>query len=290
MKKSQITLAIACTMAFSIASTSCSNSEKTKVTEETVLIEEEVPESEITDVWVIDEYQINDLPLTSKPLKSKKSVDKITTDASTDQSINSSNEQVEEVVVVEDEVEVEVVETASQPLNEGLVTEEEEMEADMMAIDYDIVQAEAIHQAFLAQEYEPIEEDVTEVIVPIDETQTVTSYNKRGKDVGEIQVVSSIETGEIEQVVFSKGKHTDVYNVELGLTGKEVRKLRREMKHLVKNGQVFLYTESSNVMYLMDDKVDSADQVLSEEITMDDVEEMTVDAIIWKDKKHHKKK
>lgn len=162
-----------------------------------------------------------------------------------------------------------------------LITLDEEME-------YEMLESEDIHEALLA-ECEPITEELTVVAILIEETETVVAYNKNGKNKGEIQVVSSAN-GDIEQIVFTKGKHKDVYDVETGLSGKEVRKLRREMKHMVKKGQVFMYSESSNVMYLMDDSIVSGDEVLAEEITIEDVEQMNVEAIIWKDKKHHKKK
>lgn len=155
-------------------------------------------------------------------------------------------------------------------------------------MEYEMLESEDIHEA-LSAECEPITEELTIVAIPIGETETVVAYNKKGKNKGEIQVVSSAN-GDIEQIVFTKGKHKDVYDVETGLSGKEVRKLRREMKHMVKKGQVFMYSESSNVMYLMDDSIVSGDEVLAEDITIEDVEQMNVEAIIWKDKKHHKKK
>ena len=52
---------------------------------------------------------------------------------------------------------------------------------------------------------------------------------------------------------------------------------------MVKKGQVFLYNEESNIMYLMD-----ARNMVGDEITVADVESMEVSAIVWKDKKHHK--
>ena len=155
-------------------------------------------------------------------------------------------------------------------------------------MEYEMLESEDIHEA-LSAECEPITEELTVAAIPIGETETVVAYNKKGKNKGEIQVVSSAN-GDIEQIVFTKGKHKDVYDVETGLSGKEVRKLRREMKHMIKKGQVFMYTESSNVMYLMDDAIVSGDEVVAEEITIEDVEQMNVEAIIWKDKKHHKKK
>ena len=67
------------------------------------------------------------------------------------------------------------------------------------------------------------------------------------------------------------------------MSGKDVKKLRREMKHMLKHGKVFLYDDQSNVMYLMDAKDYAGD-----EVAVAEVENMEVSAIIWKDKKHHK--
>ena len=49
------------------------------------------------------------------------------------------------------------------------------------------------------------------------------------------------------------------------------------------HGKIFLYDDQSNVMYLMDTEGFEGDK-----ITAADVESMEVQAIIWKDKKHHK--
>ena len=76
-----------------------------------------------------------------------------------------------------------------------------------------------------------------------------------------------------------------MYDVKAGMSGKEVKRLRREIKHMIKKGQVFLYDDQSNIMYLMDAK-----NMAGDEITAVDVESMDVQAVIWKDKKHHKKK
>lgn len=46
---------------------------------------------------------------------------------------------------------------------------------------------------------------------------------------------------------------------------------------------MFLYDDSSNVMYLMDAK-----DAVGDEVVVADVENMDVQAVIWKDKKHHK--
>jgi len=86
------------------------------------------------------------------------------------------------------------------------------------------------------------------------------------------------------QVIFTDKKCAGVkYTAPAGGVVKAVQ-LRKEMKHMVKKGQVFLYDDQSNVMYLM-----HAENGLGEEVTVADVESMEVQSIIWKDKKHHKK-
>ena len=64
---------------------------------------------------------------------------------------------------------------------------------------------------------------------------------------------------------------------------RKVKQLRKELKHMEHHGKIFLYDENSNLMYLMDAKDFEGD-----EIKVEDVESMEVEAIIWKDKKHHK--
>ena len=155
--------------------------------------------------------------------------------------------------------------------------------------EYEVAKMQSIKASFVEQKHE-IVEDVVIDIVPIEETQTVFSMNKHGKNKGTIQVISVPGSDEVEQIIFVKGKHKDIYNVSAGMSGKEVRKLRKEMKHMVKHGQVFLYSESSNIMYLMDDKISEDGVPVEEDITIEEVEEMDVQAIIWKDKKHHKRK
>lgn len=149
----------------------------------------------------------------------------------------------------------------------------------------DVITMEAIDLALAEQEY--IAEttiEVTEVAIPLDETQTVVSYSKKGEPQAAFQVVSDPNTGEVQQIIFEDKKHQDTYNVQTGMTGKETKKLRKELKHMVKKGQVFLYDDQSNIMYLMD-----AQNMAGDEVTAADVETMEVQAIIWKDKKHHKK-
>jgi len=207
------------------------------------------------DVWVIDEHQINDIPVTSKAKSVQKPADEIL-----------AAKIAKEKAVEMEEAEIE--------------------EAEIEEAEYEIYTRESIDAAMEEQAYEATEVvEVTEAVVPVDETQTVVSYNKKGKAQASFQVISSGPDNEIEQIIFTDKKHKDVYDVKAGMSGKDVKKLRREMKHMVKKGKVFLYDDQSNVMYLMDAK-----DMAGDEVTAADVENMDVQAIIWKDKKHHKKK
>lgn len=164
------------------------------------------------------------------------------------------------------------------------IQENEAEEAESMDEPYEIYTVEMVEEEFLEVEYEPIETiNVTEMIIPLSETQTVTSYSKKGKAKGDtLQVISSGD-GEIEQIIFTHKKHKDTYDVRAGMSGKEVKKLRKELKHMVKHGQVFLYDDASNIMYLMD-----VQDAMGNEVTYAEIDTMDVQAIIWKDKKHHK--
>ncbi|MCK5814690.1 MAG: hypothetical protein KAH07_01975 [Flavobacteriaceae bacterium] len=231
-----------------ITFTSCNND--AKKTSETEIEATETPVI-IETIWVIDEHELGStIPVTTAASADNKETE--------DEKANEKTENIEPIA-----------------------TEEAE------EIEYEMLAAELIHEAITA-ETEPVEEDVAILAIPLEETETVKAYNKKGKDKGEIQVVSNAE-GTINYIVFTKGKHKDVYDVETGLSGKEVRKLRREMKHMVKKGKVFLFSDSSNVMYLMDDAtVNENGEILDEDVTIEEVEQMKVQAIIWKDKKNHK--
>lgn len=123
--------------------------------------------------------------------------------------------------------------------------------------------------------------EITEVVIPLDETQTVTSFNKKGKSTGAVQVVSNSETGEIDHIIFQDKNHKDYYDVQTGMSGKDVRKLRKELKHMAHKGQVFFYSDDSNILYLTDIKL--AD---GEEIVEADLDESLVSAVVWKEKSH----
>jgi len=242
-------------VAFAVA-ISCNGPDK-KVAADQVEVEEVVV---VEDVFIIDEHQYANIPLTSKATE--------TEIEDTKEVETESSQEAKESELEAEEMEDEIV--------------EEVMEEEM----YAIATAEAIHEDLMEAEYEAMENtwEVEEIAIPLDETQTVIAYNKKGEENSALQVVSNSQTGEIEQIIFADKKHMDVYDVEAGMTGKDVKKLRRELKHMVKKGQVFLYNDESNVMYLMD-----AQNMLGDEITAADVESMEVSAIVWKDKKHHKK-
>lgn len=232
-----------------IAGTSCNNAPKNSGN----VVEEEIEVIEPIEVtWIIDEHQYHDIPLTSKA--EAKPVEK-----------KQSEAQEEQVAA-----------------DEQLAADEEMLEEE----EYEIVKHAELQAALAEQEYEQLAStvEVTEVVIPLEETQTVVAYAKKEKNDAVIQVVTNLQTGEVEQITFMDEKHTDVYDVQAGMSGKEVRKLRRELKHMVKKGQVFLYDDQSNIMYLMDAK-----NMVGDEITAEEVETMDVQAIVWKDKKHHKK-
>jgi hypothetical protein len=123
--------------------------------------------------------------------------------------------------------------------------------------------------------------EVSELVIPLDETQTVSSFSKKGESAGSVQVVSDLETGQIDHIIFQDKNHKDYYDVQAGMSGKEVRKLRKEMKHMAHKGQVFFYSDDSNIMYLTDIKYSDG-----EEIAEADVDESLVTAVIWKEKSH----
>ena len=239
-----------------IALIGCTNADKKSSTDEQSA---EPVEADLVaveeDILIIDEHQINDIPITSMA-KAPLSKPDISEDA---------EEENAEISDMEDEIE-----------QEAEMLEEEE---------YEIASMEVMDAALAEQEYESVETvEVTEAIIPLDETQTLVSYNKKGEAKDMVQVISSGPDNEIEQIIFTHKKHQDVYNVQVGMSGKEIKQLRREMKHMIKHGKVFMYDDQSNIMYLM-----HAQNMEGDEITVADVENMDVQAIIWKDKKHHKK-
>lgn len=250
LKKINSTIILGTILLFMVA---CSQSENNTKKQDEGVVEEVIVEEDVIieeDVWLIDEHQINDVAITNHP------------------STKKSNAQASSIANAE-----ETVKSA----------EDAEVEEELQELEYDIATMEAMDLALAEAEYEAKNTiEVTEVIMPLDEVQTVVSYGKKGEPLAEFQVISGPD-GEVEQILFMDKKHQDVYNVQAGMTGKEVKKLRKELKHMVKKGQVFLYDDKSNIMYLMDVKNMEGDEVIIE-----DIETMEVQAVIWKDKKHHK--
>ncbi len=202
------------------------------------------------DYWIIDEYEYDDIPL---------------------------------VAVVDDEQ----TDQAASPESQEKTSSDEAKTPAEQTDEHESLQMEALEADLMEQEYEVLASTVeeTDAIIPLEETQSMVSYAKKGKNDAALQVVTNLQTGEVEQITFLDKNHKDVYDVQAGLTGKELRKLRREVKHMVKKGQVFLYDDQSNIMYLMD-----AQNMVGDEVTEADIESMEVSAIIWKDKKKHHKK
>ena len=121
-------------------------------------------------------------------------------------------------------------------------------------------------------------------IIPLDETKTVVAYTKKGKAKYVMQVVSSPD-GTVDQIAFYNKKHKDEYNVEVGMSDKEVKKLRKDMKRMEKNGKVFLYNDNSNIMYLMKVENEEGDSVGASRVG-----NMQVNAIVWKPTRREIKK
>lgn len=224
---------------------SCKETKKAEPVEEKVTeatLKDEALEETDMPLLVVNEHHFNDVPLTTHPSNRTK----LPEDGST-----TSNEM-------------------------------DDM-ADIESLNYEVHATDVLHEPLVEMEYE-LEEVITveEAIIPLDETQTLTSYNKKGKFKDSLQVISEAD-GTIDQIIFTHKKHKDVYDVQAGMSAKEVKKLRKELKHMVKKGKVFLYSDTSNIMYLLD-----AQNAEGDEIMEADIETMTVDAIVWKDKKGKK--
>ncbi len=113
----------------------------------------------------------------------------------------------------------------------------------------------------------------------VNEVQTLTSYEKNGTEI--LTIVSApTDPDEIDYIVFTdKKNNTDVYGVKAGLTAKEVKNLRKDLKHFVKKGKIFLYTDDSNILYELDGVTSDGKPV-----TEDHIDDLEVSSIIWKDK------
>jgi hypothetical protein len=221
-----------------------------KPAETEVVVETPVVEEVIVEeiVWVIDEHHVNEVPVTSHPTAKAR----IKKDPATKSVVRDTT-----------------------------TTHE--------AVPFTPMPSTAIVAAFTSS---PDVEPVTavsgaELIIPLDETQTVQSFGKKGQATGAVQVVTNSTTGEIDHIIFEDKHHKDYYDVQAGMSVKDVKKLRKEMKHMVHKGQVFYYSDDSNIMYLLDTKYSDGTEVVEE-----DIQESLVTAVVWKDKNHkdHPKK
>ncbi len=221
-----------------------------KPAETEVVVETPVEEEVIIEefIWVIDEHHINEAPITSHPTAKSR----IKKDPATKAEVRDTTISHEEVPFTPmTSTEIVAVLTASP----------------------DVEPVTAVSGA--------------ELIIPLDETQTVQSFGKKGQATGAVQVVTNSTTGEIDHIIFEDKHHKDYYDVQAGMSVKDVKKLRKEMKHMVHKGQVFYYSDDSNIMYLLDTKYSDGTEVLEE-----DIQESLVTAVVWKDKNHknHPKK
>jgi hypothetical protein len=83
-------------------------------------------------------------------------------------------------------------------------------------------------------------------------------------------------------MMFADKNHRDIYDVQAGMTAKEVKQLRKDLKHMKHKGNHYLYDDQSNIMYLLDIQYEQGD-----EITEAELDQAEVRTIIWKHKKYH---
>ena len=155
----------------SILFASCGSGDKTN--------EEQAPQPEVVvvvedDIWIVEEYEINDLPITSQsPITAEKPITK-------------------KAPAAEDQAEVSGTKDAA--------TDMQDEAYDIATLDY--LSDMAAEQDYLAE----TTVDVTEMVIPLEETQTLVSFNKKGEAEAAFQVVSDESTGEIEQIIFTDKK------------------------------------------------------------------------------------
>ena len=124
----------------------------------------------------------------------------------------------------------------------------------------------------------------TAIISATQLNDTLTIYSVKKKDVEAFQIISDPNDPDaVQQVIISDKKGVDMYNVQNGMTVKEVKKIRGQMKHVVKHGKVILYTDDSNIEYTATLKDGQGDSV-----SESDIDDLQIDGIVWESK--HKKK
>lgn len=135
-----------------------------------------------------------------------------------------------------------------------------------------------LHVDLVANDYVSKDIEISEAIIPLDDTQTIVSYNKKNEQIGMFQVVADAD-GEIQKIAFVDKRHKDKYDVQNGMTAKEVRQLRRRLKHVMKKTDHYLYDDQSNIMYLLNITDEKGN-----EITEAEIDKAEVRAIIWQPK------
>lgn len=151
-------------------------------------------------------------------------------------------------------------------------------------MDYEPPHHDDIYAVLVEYDYEPVEEvQVTEAVIPLDETQTLIAYSKKDQQKAVLQVVTGPD-GEVQTVMFADKNHRDIYDVQAGMTAKEAKQLRKDLKHMKHKGHHYLYDDQSNIMYLLD-----VQDSQGNEITEAEIDQAEVSTIIWKHKKHHPK-
>ncbi len=240
------------TLSFSL--NSCKN-KGNKTTEQEAAEAPEVNVVEVEDVWVVDEYQMNDIPLTKKITTREAPEKEETTEAK------------------------ESKETEGTKAEEAGETEKEEAAEEATEHPVAPPAASDLDDALQQRGYAPTPVKLTAAVIPLDETQTAVAYTKKGKAKDALQVISSGD-GSVDEVVFYHKKDKDVYNVQVGMSEKEVKKLRGDMKRMEKNGKVFLYNDNSNIMYLM-----KAENAEGNAVGAAKMGNLQVSAIVWKPNK-----
>ncbi len=93
---------------------------------------------------------------------------------------------------------------------------------------------------------------VTKSAKVLNQDQTVVAIGKKNSKNSSMEVISDPNNPNVvSQIRYTAKGHTDVYNVEAGMSNKDVRRLRRDMRYMKRNGKTYMYSDDSNVMYEM---------------------------------------
>ncbi len=199
--------------------------------------------------------------------------------------VETAEEEVHEAWVVHEtgfgDVSLHHDEPETESMDEG-ESEIEPIEAKPVArpISHELFQERIKPVTYIAGD--PLEVEIALSTVPLSETETITAYNSHGKEKGTIEVIHDSESGEIVSVTYTHKDHKDQYDISPGMSAKDVKEIRKDLKHMKHRGEYFLYSDVSNIMYVLD-----VSDNKGHEMTEIDFDQVEVDAIVWKDKKHH---